>query len=890
MLSADRTVAAAVCGACRHTGWPAALAHASWLPQGVTWSEVSCGATGTSATPSHYHSGRSYCGSSHSSATALPTAAHLHCLYGQTPSEQQPVSLAGAEDNWRWASPEVGAPAGPGPLSAATSLTAAAAAGAVRPWGSPLGPPKGLVQGRGVRPVGWALPALPAALTAPRHIAAGAGGWRSGGPGAQAPLPFAAAGATRWQHTGSTQTPVPRSQPGSGAGQSAAAGAGAAKPGSATAPAPASAAAAAGGSPAAGGAASAAAALEAAGERLSDTQILGRLVGYLWPKDNPEFRGRVVAATALLVIAKLLNINVPIALKLAVDSLSASVAAGGAAPAAVAVYGMSLGPIALLLGWGAARGGMAFCNEMRNIVFAKVAQGTIRRVANEVFGHLHTLDLGFHLAKQTGSLARVVDRGTRGINFILSSMVFNVAPTVFEVTVVTAILTAKCGPALGVITIGTLAAYAAFTLSVTQWRTAFRKTMNRAESEAAGRSVDSLINYETVKYFNAEAHEQRRYDESFRAYEAAAVQTQQSLSYLNLGQSAIFTAGMTAAMVLTGQQVLSGQATVGDLVMVNGLLFQLSMPLNFLGTVYRETRQSLQDMGAMFGLLQQHPAIQDSPTAVALPPSPRGGYDVTLTDVAFGYRPDDPILNGVSLHVPAGTSAAIVGASGSGKSTVLRLLFRFYDAQSGAVQVAGRDVRDIQLDSLRAAIATVPQDMVLFNDSIYYNIAYGKQGATREEVEAAAKLARVHAAIMDMPDGYNTVVGERGLKLSGGEKQRVAIARAFLKAPHVLLFDEATSALDTKTEGEILEALKLLAQGRTSIFVAHRLSTAAQCDQIVVLDEGRVVEAGTHSELLARGGRYSELWARQASHVEELAAATAAGGTGGGGGGNAGSK
>ncbi|KAG2428694.1 hypothetical protein HXX76_011399 [Chlamydomonas incerta] len=724
----------------------------------------------------------------------------------------------------------------------------------------------------------WTLPASVAA----GPLSKSGGGWGLGGPSGAAPLPFAAAG-TRWQHTArdTSSPPVPPS------GLSAAA----AKAALAAAPAPAST----GGSPAAGGAASAAAALEAAGERLSDTQILGRLVGYLWPKDNPEFRGRVVAATALLVTAKLLNINVPIALKLAVDALSASAAAGAAAgaaaPAAVVVYGMSLGPIALLLGWGAARGGMAFCNELRNIVFAKVAQGTIRRVANEVFGHLHSLDMTFHLAKQTGSLARVVDRGTRGINFILSSMVFNVAPTVFEVTVVTAILTAKCGPALGVITIGTLAAYAAFTLSITQWRTAFRKTMNRAESEAAGRAVDSLINYETVKYFNAEAHEQRRYDESFRAYEAAAVQTQQSLSYLNLGQSAIFTAGMTAAMVLTGQQVLAGQATVGDLVMVNGLLFQLSMPLNFLGTVYRETRQSLQDMGAMFGLLQQHPAIQDSPNAVALPPSPRGGYDVALADVAFGYRPDDPILSGVSLHVPAGTSAAIVGASGSGKSTVLRLLFRFYDAQSGAVRVGGRDVRDIRLDSLRAAIATVPQDMVLFNDTIYYNIAYGKQGATREEVETAAKLARVHSAILDMPDGYNTVVGERGLKLSGGEKQRVAIARAFLKAPHVLLFDEATSSLDTKTEAEILEALKLLAQGRTSIFVAHRLSTAAQCDQIVVLDDGRVVESGTHSELLARGGRYAELWARQASHVEELAAATASGGDGsGGGGGSTGGK
>ncbi|KXZ51537.1 hypothetical protein GPECTOR_12g500 [Gonium pectorale] len=522
----------------------------------------------------------------------------------------------------------------------------------------------------------------------------------------------------RWQHT---QTAGQQGQGGpagrsaaSSAASSAAAEAVAAGLGAASAPSSSAAAAA-----DRAAAASPSASLELAGERLSDVQILQRLVGYLWPRDNPEFRRRVVAASVLLVAAKLLNINVPIAMKLAVDALAAAGAATAAGAAAAPPAG------------GVRRGDGPHCAA------AGVAQGTIRRVAREVFSHLHALDLGFHLAKQTGSVARVVDRGTRGINFILSSM--------------------------------------------------------------------------------------------------------------------------------------------------------LSMPLNFLGTVYRETRQSLQDMGAMFGLLQQRPAIKDAPGALALPPSPTG-YDVTLRDVVFGYRgPSDgePILDGVSLHVPAGSSCAIVGGSGSGKSTILRLLFRFYDVQSGSVCMGGRDVRSLQLESLRRAIATVPQDMVLFNDTILYNIAYGRHGAPREEVEAAARLARVHEAILAMPDGYSTLVGERGLKLSGGEKQRVAIARAFLKAPGLLLFDEATSALDARTETEILEALRALAQGRTSIFVAHRLSTAAQCDQIVVLDEGRVVESGTHAELLAKGGRYADLWARQAN-VDDLSGSGGSGASGGGGGGGSG--
>ncbi|MEW5320485.1 MAG: hypothetical protein WDW38_011554 [Sanguina aurantia] len=523
---------------------------------------------------------------------------------------------------------------------------------------------------------------------------------------------------------------------------------------------------------------------------------------------------------------------------------------------------MMMGPVGLLVVYGLARGGAVGCNELRNSIFAKVAQGTIRRVASEVFAHLHHMDLNFHLSRQTGALSRVIDRGTRGINFILSAMVFNVAPTIFEISVVTAILTYKCGPAMGLLTLGTLGAYTAFTFTVTQWRTGFRRKMNKAESDASGRAIDSLINFETVKYFNAEQHEVKRYDECMASYETAAVQTQHSLSLLNLGQSLIFAGSMTAAMVITAQMVLAGTATVGDLVMVNGLLFQLSMPLNFLGTVYRETKQSLIDMGAMFALLNIAPTVKEKAGAVSLP-AQSGGYDIELQDVKFSYRPDASILEGVSLRVPAGTSCAVVGASGSGKSTILRLLFRFYDPQHGRVLIGGNDLTGLTLSSVREAIAQVPQDMVLFNESIYYNILYGNLAASKDEVEAAAKAASIHDAILDMPDGYSTVVGERGLKLSGGEKQRVAIARAFLKAPKVLVFDEATSALDTHTEKAILEALRVLAQGRTSIFVAHRLSTAAQCDQIVVIEDGRVAEAGSHNDLLALGGKYAAMWAKQ---------------------------
>jgi len=584
------------------------------------------------------------------------------------------------------------------------------------------------------------------------------------------------------------------------------------------------------------------------------------ILPYLWPAGERELKVRVVIAVICLVLAKAANVLVPIAYARAVDALAPKDGVG----AMLAI------PVALVIGYGLLRVMSSGLAELRNAVFAKVQARAARRVALSVFQHMHALSMRFHMDRSTGGLSRVIERGTRGIAIVLNFMLFNILPTIVEIFLVAAILWWLFAVSFAVTVLVTIGGYIVFTLLFTNWRLAFRRVMNDTDQEANTKAVDSLLNYETVKYFNNERHEARRYDDSLTRYEAAYTRSETTLNMLNAGQAAVMATGLTVVMLLAGRGISGGTMTVGDFVMVNAYLIQLYLPLNILGFAYREIKQGLTDMEEMFRLLDVPQEVADAPGA--LPLAVTAGA-VAFRDVRFSYRPDREILKGVSFEVPPGRMLAIVGPTGAGKSTISRLLFRFYDVTGGAVQIDGQDVQSVTQDSLRRAIGVVPQDTVLFNDTIRYNIAYGRPDASEEEVVHAAKLAQVHDFVLKLPEGYKTRVGERGLKLSGGEKQRVAIARTILKDPRILILDEATSALDTRTEQEIQAALRDVSRGRTTLVIAHRLSTVVEADEIIVLEDGRIAERGTHGVLIASDGLYAEMWRRQS---EAVAAAEAA--------------
>ncbi|WP_300300963.1 ABC transporter ATP-binding protein/permease [Ferrovibrio sp.] len=596
----------------------------------------------------------------------------------------------------------------------------------------------------------------------------------------------------------------------------------------------------------------------------------GLLIPRLWPASRPDLRRRVVIALLFLLLAKLVNVAVPYFFKRAVDLLDTGLSAGQIAVGAV---------LAMVLAYGVARMAAQGFGELRDAVFAKVAQAAIRDLALQTFNHLHALSLRFHLERQTGGLSRVIERGTKGIQFVLQFMTFNILPTIVEIGLVGGILWWLYGWSFALITVGTIAGYIFYTLSITEWRTKYRRQMNDEDQRANTRAVDSLLNYETVKYFTNEAHEARRFDEALSRYERAAVKSQTSLALLNLGQGAIIAVGLIGVMSLAVLGVRDGSMTLGDIVMVNAYLIQLYLPLNFLGFAYREIKQGLIDMEAMFRLLDVPQEVQDKAGAPALNVT-RG--EVEFDAVRFAYDPRREILAGVSFRVPSGAKVAVVGASGAGKSTLSRLLYRFYDVSDGCIRIDGQDIREVSQTSLRRAIGIVPQDTVLFNDTILYNIRYGRVDASDEDVAEAARLAQLDGLIARLPDGMATMVGERGLKLSGGEKQRVAIARALLKNPKIMVFDEATSALDTHTEREIQAALSRAAEGCTTLVIAHRLSTVVDADEIIVLDQGRIAERGRHHALLQAGGLYAALWhkqqeARAAETEDSLGVLSAAG-------------
>jgi ATP-binding cassette, subfamily B, heavy metal transporter len=582
----------------------------------------------------------------------------------------------------------------------------------------------------------------------------------------------------------------------------------------------------------------------------NDWQTIATLLPYLW-----EFRWRVGLALACLFSAKLANVGVPLILKEIVDDL-------GGVRAAAAV------PFGLLIAYGVLRLSTTVFTELREFVFAKVTQRAVRRIALEVFGHLHSLSLRFHLERHTGGVTRDIERGARGVSSLMGYALFSILPTLVEIALVVGILLARYDLWFAVIALGTLTIYIGITVTITEWRTNFRRTMNELDSKANSRAIDSLLNYETVKYFGNEEFERRRYDESMQRWEHAAVRAQTSLSALNAAQSAVIATGVTLIMWRAAAGVVAGTMTLGDLVLVNAFMIQLYIPLNFLGVVYREIKQSLADVERMFGMLREQREIADKPGAPALSVT---GPSIRFEHVSFAYDTRRRVLHDISFELPAGRRLAVVGPSGSGKSTLARLLFRFYDVDQGRITIDGQDIRDVTQKSLRAVIGIVPQDTVLFNDSIYYNIAYGRPEASRENVIEAARSAHIHTFIESLPDGYQSAVGERGLKLSGGEKQRVAIARALLKQPRILIFDEATSALDSRSEKAIQAELDRIARGRTALVIAHRLSTVVDADEILVLDHGRIVERGSHRELLRRGGAYAAMWALQQEEEAERA-------------------